>query len=223
MKTKLVQMFAIVFVLGILPSGNAVFAQSDAMTKKSLEMRLELSNRLAPNRRMFFSSGKRNLLRAAQLGLNGGSIIRASLSGLSRRQLVATVLPNPGSSTTSDGLVAVSNSRMDFAISVLGGFQQSTSSSARCGNSVVVGFGDLEDSAQIKAEAQGFSPLSSVDGISVSSDGGQSFQDIGHIGFANVPANTDITLGGDPVVACSSANRFYYSALLDIVTFDQGE
>jgi len=71
-------------------------------------------------------------------------------------------------------------------------------SAARCGNGVVVGFGDTEANT----------PGSDV-GFAVSKDGGSTFADRG------VLADPSLRFGGgdSPVIGCASANTFYYATL----------
>jgi hypothetical protein len=97
----------------------------------------------------------------------------------------------------------VSNPELDFAGSVFAGFAQSTSSSARCGNSVVVGFEDT--GALLNSNGASF------DGVSFSIDGGNSFL---NWSLLNPGSDPTAILAGDPVVACSSPKVFYYASIL---------
>src|SRR5579871_2773799 len=109
------------------------------------------------------------------------------------------------------GIVQASNPSTDIAYSSFGGFTQSETSTARCGNSVVVGYNDSGSVFETPyfytgAGGQGFS------GASYSTDGGASFKDIGPI---NPGPTTYNFLGGDPGVNCADANTFYYSQIFD--------
>lgn len=109
------------------------------------------------------------------------------------------------------GIVAVSNPSTDIAYSSFGGFTQSETSTARCGNSVVVGYNDSGSVFETPyfytgAGGQGFS------GASYSTNGGASFTDIGPI---NPGPTTYNFLGGDPGVNCADTNTFYYSQIFD--------
>jgi len=111
----------------------------------------------------------------------------------------------------ASGIVPVSNSATDVAYSSFGGFTQSETSTARCGNSVVVGYNDSGSVFETPyfytgTGGQGFS------GSSYSTNGGQSFIDVGPI---NPGANTYNFLGGDPGVNCADANTFYYTQIFD--------
>jgi hypothetical protein len=78
---------------------------------------------------------------------------------------------------------------------------------ARCGDSVVAGFGDQEAA-----------PANSFDGYAVSKNGSKSFNDLGvlPVGSPNDPQHSNQTLGnfsntkpGSEALACSSPNLFY--------------
>jgi len=109
------------------------------------------------------------------------------------------------------GIVPVSNPSSDIAYSSFGGFTQSETSTARCGNSVVVGYNDSGSVFETPyfysgAGGQAFS------GASYSTNGGGSFTDIGPI---NPGTGNGNFLAGDPGVNCSDANTFYFSQIFD--------
>jgi hypothetical protein len=109
------------------------------------------------------------------------------------------------------GIVQVSNPNTDIAYSSFGGFTQSETSTARCGNSVVVGFNDSGSVFETpfffqSTGGQAFS------GSSYSTNGGASFTDIGPINPG--PGNGNF-LGGDPMVNCSDASTFFFSQIFD--------
>src|SRR3979490_286614 len=117
----------------------------------------------------------------------------------------ASVPPPAGS------LILASNPVTDVAYSSFAGFTQSETSTARCGNSVVVGFNDSGSVFETPyyytlAGGQAFS------GAAYSTNGGASFTDIGPMNPG--PGNGNF-LGGDPGVNCSDANTFYYSQIFD--------
>lgn len=109
------------------------------------------------------------------------------------------------------GIVAVSNPSTDIAYSSLAGFTQSETSTARCGNSVVVGF---NDSGSVFETPYFFTGTGgeSYSGSAWSSDGGLTFHDSGPV---NPGPNTYNLLGGDPGLNCADANTFYYSQIFD--------
>src|SRR5258708_8194795 len=109
------------------------------------------------------------------------------------------------------GLIRVSNPATDVAYSSFAGFTQSETSTARCGNNVVVGFNDSGSVFETPyfytgTGGQAFS------GAAYSTNGGASFTDVGPINPG--PGNGNF-LGGDPGVNCSDANTFYYSQIFD--------
>ena len=116
-------------------------------------------------------------------------------------------MPEP----TTPGIIPVSNPTSDIAYSSFGGFTQSETSTARCGNAVVVGYNDSGSVFETPffftgTGGQGFS------GASYSTNGGKTFTDIGPI---NPGSNDFAFLGGDPGVNCADSNTFYYSQIYD--------
>ncbi len=120
-------------------------------------------------------------------------------------RIAAALTPGGGS------VVPASNPSTDIAYSSFSGFTQSETSTARCGNSVVVGFNDSGSVFETPffftgTGGQGFS------GGAYSTNGGASFTDIGPIN----PGTNDFNfLGGDPGVTCADANTFYYTQIFD--------
>ena len=121
-------------------------------------------------------------------------------------QVRSAVMPPGGGS-----IVPASNPSTDIAYSSFGGFTQSETSTARCGNSVVVGF---NDSGSVFETPYFFTGTGgqSFSGAAYSSNGGASFTDGGPI---NPGSNLYNFLGGDPGVNCADANTFYYSQIFD--------
>jgi hypothetical protein len=105
------------------------------------------------------------------------------------------------------GVTPVSNPSTDFLFSVMTGFTQSETSTAWCGNSVVVGFNDSGSFLQSALFGPGGLSFS---GAAYSTNGGHSFIDIGYI---NPGPNLLNFLGGDPVVNCVDSKTFYYSQI----------
>ena len=100
--------------------------------------------------------------------------------------------------------VRVNNPGRDLAYSPFAGYTQSTTSTARCGEQVVVGF---NDSGSILGTL--FSGIGGVSfsGVAVSDDGGESFRDLGAVPPGPDPLSF---LLGQPSVACATPDRFYY-------------
>jgi hypothetical protein len=108
-------------------------------------------------------------------------------------------------------VVAVSDPSTDIDFSSFGGFTQSETSTARCGNSVVVGYNDSGSVFETPFFFTGTGGQS-FSGASYSTNGGASFTDIGPINPGPTIFNF---LGGDPGVNCADANTFYYSQIFD--------
>jgi hypothetical protein len=126
------------------------------------------------------------------------------------------VRPNlAGIATPSGSIVAVSNPSTDVAFSSFGGFTQSETSTARCGNSVVVGYNDSGSVFETPYFYTGTGGQS-FSGASYSTNGGATFTDVGPINPGPVTFNF---LGGDPGVNCADPNTFYYSQIFD---YDDG-
>ncbi|HEY0759357.1 MAG TPA: sialidase family protein [Acidisarcina sp.] len=112
----------------------------------------------------------------------------------------------------SPGVVPVSDPSKDFQLSAVAGFTQSETSTAWCGNTVVVGYNDT--GAFLRSLLTFPNNGLTLDGVGFSTDQGRTFSslDLGAGGDA------DNFLAGDPVVACSSPTSFYYSTLFETAT-----
>lgn len=109
--------------------------------------------------------------------------------------------------------VRVSDPSTDLAYSSFAGFTQSETSAAQCGQNVVIGYNDSGSVFETPffftgSGGEGFS------GASYSSDGGDTFTDIGPI---NPGPDKFSFLGGDPVVTCANPHTFHYT---QIFTYD---
>ena len=110
------------------------------------------------------------------------------------------------------GIVPVSNPSTDIAYSSFAGFTQSETSTARCGNNVVVGFNDTGSIFETPYYHTG-SGGESFTGSSYSTNGGASFTDIGPVNpGSSLPFSL---LGGDPVVNCADSHTFYITQIFD--------
>ena len=108
---------------------------------------------------------------------------------------------------SSGSFRGVSDPSTDFDSSRLGEFTQNETSTAWCGDVVVVGFND----------SGSFGETLPMPGIGLSFNGrarstnrGRTFTDLG---FLNPGPSVDLQLLGDPVVACTDAATFYYASL----------
>lgn len=199
-------------------------AQTLTQKKDLLKEVLDASSRIPDTQKRLLSSGARNFFQLAQQ-LNAPPPTKAGIGGdgdgglhdnaARTARTKAALLRSVDLATGPGGVPRVSDPALDFLTSVMGGFTQSETSTAWCGNNVVVGYND--SGAFMRTAALNPQGASSFNGISVSANGGRTFRDLG---FLNPGGNTANFLEGDPVVFCSSANQFYYSSLLETATTD---
>lgn len=104
-------------------------------------------------------------------------------------------------------LATVNDRSTDLDASGYAFVTQSETSTAMCGNQVVVGFNDSGS----EFETFFFNGGTSLSGAAVSSDRGRTFRDIG---FINPGSNFTNVLLGDPVLTCSDSSTFYYTQLM---------
>jgi hypothetical protein len=107
--------------------------------------------------------------------------------------------------------IPVNDASTDFTRSVLTGFTQSESSTAWCGDTVVVGFNDSGSLLETLGGPGGLS----FNGVARSDDRGRSFEDLGFLNPGPDPAGL---LAGDPVLGCSSPSRFQYSSIFFLLS-----
>jgi hypothetical protein len=109
------------------------------------------------------------------------------------------------------GIVPVSDPSTDYAYSAFAGYTQSETSTARCGNTVVVGFNDSGSVFETPYFYTGTGGQS-FSGSAYSTDGGHTFTDIGPVNPGPTIYNF---LGGDPGVLCTDPNTFYFTQIFD--------
>ncbi len=117
-----------------------------------------------------------------------------------------------GGAEIASSVPAVSDPGADFLTSVVSGFTQSETSTAWCGQTVVVGFNDSGSLAESILLGPGGA---SFNGTSRSDDRGATFTDLG---FLNPGPSVFDFLEGDPVIACTGENTFYYASLFQTGT-----
>ena len=158
--------------------------------------------KMPPRLQESMSGGARNFLRFAAAWPN----IEKAVQKMDQAKVadIQKALQNRAHAVGT-GPIPVSNPDVDFVFSVLAGFTQSETSTAWCGNGVVVGFNDSGSFFESLLSGAGGISFS---GAGASTDGGNSFQDIG---FINPGPNVFSFLAGDPVVNCANASTFYYS------------
>ena len=118
------------------------------------------------------------------------------------------------SPATVNGVVSVNDPRRDLAFSRFGGYSNTTSSTARCGNQVVVGYNRSASLLETFIAATGGISFS---GVAVSSDGGERFRDLG---FTPPGPNATDFAFGEPTVTCADASRFYYVQMYSTIGFN---
>jgi hypothetical protein len=191
-------------VMLLVPSTHAQLSSDRLDTVKHKMGRVrDVIRKLPEKHRMAFSASALNLVHLVENWDKLDQGLRKS-SGRPRR-----AIPVAASSTTLPGASAVdvSNPDLEFVFSNVTGFTQSETSTAWCGNTVVVGFND--SGSLLESLIFGSGGLS-FNGVARSTNQGRSFEDLG---FLNPGANFFNQLAGDPVVACTDANTFYYSSL----------
>ena len=116
----------------------------------------------------------------------------------------------------------VNDPSFDYDSTRLTGFTQSETSSAWCGNNIVVGFND--SAAFTHTAIDGQAQAISLSGVAVSHDGGNSFVGLPFLnpGPAVNPGSPffDSELAGDPVVVCSDPQHFAYASIQEQIPVD---
>jgi BNR/Asp-box repeat len=199
-----------VLVLGVVSfmAGTAA-AQETPRAKRLATLKANLASvrtfdeGLSESDRRIFSSGAQNLFTLARrvVDLEG----RFGEEGPKESALRA-VQPEEVFGLGASG-TQVSNPATDFVLSQTAGFTQSETSTAWCGNIVVVGYND--SGSLFETLVFGVGGLS-FNGVARSIDRGRTFTDLLFLD----PGPPTNFLGGDPVVACTSPTTFYYSSLL---------
>ena len=199
-----------VLVLGVVSflAGTAA-AQETPRAKRLATLKANLASvrtfdeGLSESDRRIFSSGAQNLFTLARrvVDLEG----RFGEEGPKESALRA-VQPEEVFGLGASG-TQVSNPATDFVLSQTAGFTQSETSTAWCGNIVVVGYND--SGSLFETLVFGVGGLS-FNGVARSIDRGRTFTDLLFLD----PGPPTNFLGGDPVVACTGPTTFYYSSLL---------
>jgi hypothetical protein len=159
--------------------------------------------KLPEERQKALSGAAQNLIHLAE----GFDKVERGLGRVSSR--ADEVLESSSDSAVADqvtGAIRVSRPKTDFAFSVLTGFTQSETSTAWCGDNVVVGFNDSGSVLETLLVPGGLS----FNGVALSTDRGRSFKDLG---FLNPGPDPFDFLLGDPVLGCTDAATFYYASI----------
>lgn len=196
------------FGIAALLQVSAVWAQSSTQKTKAITQRLqeirEFAAKLSEDGRRALSGGAQNLINLAERPVR----VQEGLGASSVRPRARANGPSGGNVFGAAGLgdIPVSDPMHDFFPSTLGGFTQSETSTAWCGNVIVVGFNDsgsFLESFQIPNIGLSFNGFAR-------SESRQPFQDLFFLDPGPSLANF---LGGDPSLGCSGKNFFYASLL----------
>lgn len=188
-------------------AANSVTAGRVAANKAALKKFVDASNKISPEVSKHLSRGLQNYLRYANAVVSGAAPAEnfaAATFAASKQKKIGW---NPWN------LIPVSNPALDPAAQ---GYTQNTSSSAWCGNTIVVGYEDSGAFFRTDPNAAFGVPVS-LNGVSYSENAGQSFTDSGFLTPGTFSANV---LLGDPVVTCSSSAHFQYASILNTTTPD---
>jgi hypothetical protein len=170
--------------------------------KAALQKFVDATSQLSPEVSQHLSRGMQNYLRYANAVVNGPTpAARVFAESLS----IST--KNPGGSNPFN-LIPVSDPALNPATQ---GYTQNTSSSAWCGNSVVVGYEDSGAFLRTDPTLVSGVPIS-LDGVSFSTNAGKTFTDLGFLTPGTFSGNALI---GDPAVTCSSPTHFQYASILN--------
>jgi hypothetical protein len=181
-------------------------ASGAAANKIALKKLVDGSHRISPGVRRHLSRGMQTYLLYAE---------NAVSAMLPRSGVLAEKLARKQkhSAWTPWDVIPVSNASLDPGGR---GYTQNTTSSAWCGNAVVVGYED--SGALLRTDPNNaFGVPLSLDGVSYSTDSGKNFTDVGFVNPGTFSANA---LLPEPSVACSSATHFYYGSILNTTTPD---
>ena len=166
-------------------------------------------SQLSSEVRKHLSPGVQSYLRYATAVVSAGP----ASESIGPQSFSAQALSFAQSSSGPGGTIQVSNPAMDPKTE---GYTHTTTSSAWCGNSVVVGYEDTGAMYRTDPKNLVGVPIS-LDGISFSANAGSSFTDLGFLPPGKFSANA---LLGNPVVTCSSPTHFQYASVLNTTTPD---
>jgi hypothetical protein len=211
---------------GILASMAAAQAHSGAQNHAGMAHLQELEKRFGPHFAARLSSGGANAFQAARMlsKLQSRGVARpqrhASTKMLSNSR--AKLLAGSAGVRSATFPAIVNDPSFDYDSTRLTGFTQSETSSAWCGNNIVVGFND--SAAFTHTAIDGQAQAISLSGVAVSHDGGNSFVGLPFLnpGPAVNPGSPffDSELAGDPVVVCSDPQHFAYASIQEQIPVD---
>jgi hypothetical protein len=219
----------------LLLAPGARAQQQRVPQEKLLRHLLELEKKLTPQQISHLSSGFNNYLAFAHSVLDpqtagpdddgqkppfalaqsktGGTSASATrqsapLNGAAIQTSKVNGVLNPGQ---------ISNPQLDFQLSRFTGFTQNVSSSAWCGHNIVTGFQSsfAEVATGVLVFEQDpnlFLNSSTALGVAFSANDGENFTDLGFLnpGSTTATTNANTAAFGNPVVVCTSPEKFYY-------------
>lgn len=218
---------ALCFVQSGIPASMAA-AQTHAGAQNHAGMAhlQQLEKRFGPHFTARLSSGGANAFQAARMlsKLQSRGVARpprhASTEMLSNSR--AKLLAGGAGGARATFPVIVNDPSFDYDSTRLTGFTQSETSSAWCGNNIVVGFND--SAAFTHTAIDGQAQAISLSGVAVSHDRGNSFVGLPFLnpGPAVNPGSPffDSELAGDPVVVCSDPQHFAYASIQEQIPVD---
>ncbi len=211
---RFLRIAARVMAVGLLASSFAaaqLTVEQVAATNKVLQQVQSTIRRMPPAKQQLLD-GYANVNNLATVWRNYG--MRFTDPTFIAHAKAVTWAPMPPS---AGSIIPVSNPSTDVAYSSFAGFTQSETSTARCGNAVVVGFNDSGSIFETPLFSTGKGG-ESFSGAAYSTNEGASFTDIGPI---NPGSNNFNFLGGDPVVNCTDSNTFYFTQIFDYLDASQ--
>lgn len=179
---------------------------------KTLQTVKATYNKLTPKQKKMVD-GYAHLVQLANFWeKHGMSLTNPAIAERVRMKMLESKATAPSALALSiPSIVPASNPASDVEFSSFGGFTQSETTTARCGNSVVVGFNDSGSIFETPFFFTGTGGESLM-GFAHSANGGASFTDGGPL---NPGATNGNFLASDPVVNCTDASTFYYSSIFD--------
>lgn len=224
---KLTRSVLVVFLIhaGLLVDNGA--AQNSNAKHAGLAHLQDLEKHFGPHFEMRLSSAGANAFHTARAlsRLQARGMVRQPrhINGEMMANARANALATPGARGMKAAFpVLVNDPNFDYDSTRFSGFSQSETSSAWCGNTVVVGFNDSAAFVHTAVDQQ--AAAISVSGVAVSHDGGSTFVGLPFLnpGPAINPGSPffDSELAGDPVVVCSDALHFAYSSIQEQIPVD---
>jgi hypothetical protein len=207
---NVVALLSILFFFGPPPLGTEAAREKAAALRETMDSLRSTAQRLPANIRRGLSGGLANVFHLAEQW-DRIERLRGDAAQVDKQPYEPVAALRPESERMAAGAasgttVQVSDPTQDFAQSRLMAFSQFTTSTAWCGNNVVVGFFDSGSYLETDLSDN----ATSIGGVARSQNAGRTFTDLG---FMNPgPVDKDMLLG-NPVVKCVNAKTFYYASL----------